>query len=397
MGRGLIARVLLLAGLAALLVFAARVTAGNVFAGRDPDFALRLSPGNARALGEKARKRIQTEQSPAARAEAMALAARALARDPGNVDAVVAAGLVKDLARRPAEAARLMRYSGKLSRRDFATRIWLIEDAVRRNDVEGALHHYDVALRTSRLAPSVLFPVLVQAVTGDDMIAPLSTTLARRPVWSYQFMQQLAQTGTDYRAMAALYEAVRRKGGLVPEPTIAAATARMVEAGAFGQAWSLYAGFNPGTPRAGVRNGDFARTEEAPTPFDWNLSQLPGLAAEPLGDNGGTLRFEATSGAGGVAARQLLLLAPGAHELSGTAYDVVLGGGGVSPSFRLVCAGGARVLSDAPLPSAASTGAAFRARFSVPSGCPAQWLELHVPSAEGPTPVSGSVGRVAVR
>ncbi|WP_375402491.1 tetratricopeptide repeat protein [uncultured Sphingomonas sp.] len=396
MYRDLIARGLLLAGLLALGLFTLRVTAGNVFANRNPALAMRFSPDNARALGKSARTLVLTKQTPDALAETTRLARRALARNPAEIDAVVALGVTYDLAGRTRDAARLFEYSERLSRRDLATQLWLIEAAVRRDDVPGVLRHYDTALRTSRAAPSILFPILVQAVTGTDMIDPLSAVLARRPIWSYQYIQQLAQTGQDFDAMDALYKALHRRGGLVPEETIASASARMVEARRFDLAWSLYTTFNPGAGRGGVRDGAFRRIRTAPTPFDWTLSDVPALSLGAVEDEGGMLRFSTTSGAGGLAARQLLLLTRGPHRLSAKAYDVVAGDA-ERPELRVTCAGSAEPLARAPIGAADLRGSVVGAAFEVPGGCPAQWLELHVPAADGPTPVSGGIGRIAVR
>src|SRR3546814_1290750 len=63
-----------------------------------------------------------------------------------------------------AKGERLLAYSQKLSRRDLRTQLMAIELAVAQGDISGALRHYDIALRTKKNAPELLFPVLTSAL-----------------------------------------------------------------------------------------------------------------------------------------------------------------------------------------------------------------------------------------
>lgn len=397
--RELIGRLALIGGLAAALLLVARLSFAAVLASGRPDAAMRLSPHNVQAQAAQARALIQGGRFAKERSQVDALVAGALRRDPSSVDAVAAAGLARDLAGRSAEARRLFAYGETLSRRDLATQLWLIESAVARADVAGALRHYDVALRTSRGSSALLFPVLVAAVSGPAIIEPLAKVLAAQPQWSTQFMQQLAQSGTDLPSAAALYRAIRARGAPVPEQTVATLAARLVEARDYPRAWSLYANFHPGARPDSLRNGRLRDRIAFPSPFDWTLSDEPALGVQQVTDGGGgVITFDAASDASGVGARQLLLLAPGRHVLTGRAYDTAEGGARL-PTFRLRCAEviGAETLGQVELPRAGADGARFQAAFTVPAGCRAQWLELAIAPSEEAMHVAGSVGELTLR
>src|SRR3546814_17422634 len=64
---------------------------------------------------------------------------------------------------------RLLAYSQTLSRRDLRTQLMAIELAVARDDIPSALRHYDIALRTKKNAPDLLFPVLTSALTNPTI------------------------------------------------------------------------------------------------------------------------------------------------------------------------------------------------------------------------------------
>jgi len=141
------------------------VSAANALRQVRPDLAHRIMPFDARAnagLAEQASVRMAQDR--AARATAAGLAREALSRDVTVVAAWRTLGLELETEGRRGDAERLIRFAERLSRRDLPTQLWLIEANVARNDIEGALAHYNIALRTSQAAADVLFPILVQAI-----------------------------------------------------------------------------------------------------------------------------------------------------------------------------------------------------------------------------------------
>ncbi|MFV3464693.1 hypothetical protein ACNJFH_21305, partial [Mycobacterium tuberculosis] len=92
-------------------------------------------------------------------ARAWRLAQAALQRDPMSVRAVSTLAFLAAEKGNAVQAARLLAYSERLSRRDLPTQLALIETKVQANDVVGALVHYDRALRTSKTSEAILVPV----------------------------------------------------------------------------------------------------------------------------------------------------------------------------------------------------------------------------------------------
>lgn len=387
-------RIVLATALAGLLAVVAQQSAASALAGRGPDAALRIGGGGSAAQTAKALELIQADPSGPGRRRARMLAERAFARDPSSAGALTVLGMTADDA---ARARAIVSAAAKLSRRELLGQLWLIEDAVQRGDVQGALHHYDVAMRVSRRAPAILFPVLVDATEDPGLVPAIATTLARRPAWGLQYQQQLAQSGKALGNVAVLFDRLLRQGVDPGDQALKVLFQRLSDARRYDQAWRLYAVLRPGEPRQGVRNGGFAREPHNPVVFDWQLSENRtdlATAVDPA-PGGARLTFSAGSGEGGAAARQLLLLGAGAHRLAATVFDT-RSAGDQRPAFRLSCAATGTELARFPLPNAGGAGVRGSWSFTVPPGCAAQWLELVVPPAESFEPNTGAVSNVAV-
>ena len=318
------------------------------------------------------------------RRRAQTLAEAALRKEPVNVVAVRTLAFVRLLDRREAAATRLFRYAESLSRRDLPTQLWLIEYHVARNDIQGALRHYDRALRASTSSRELLYPILIQASSDRAIAQPLARFLAVRPPWWSSFVEAMIATeNPPATGVALVTQAVR----LDPEDTyerglLAGALNKLVEAGAYGTAQALYEQARSGNRarRELVRNPDFAMSAAIP-PFEWQLHDTPGLAAvvetREGAPGGRALSIIAENGRNGEVARQLLTASPGQYVLTGI-------GGAIAteeparPVISLVCAGrNGAVLARTTFPRSGDSPQRFSLRLSVPSrGCGAQWLRI---------------------
>jgi len=388
-GRGgiIVARIVLGIGLAWLSL---AVTADQVLGRRSPDTAVQLGTGGAAARAALANREVQPGGATARLADARDLAVRALAREPVSVPAVRALGTAAALGGDLTRANRLFGYAEQLSRRDLTTQLWLIEEQVRRGDVRGALVHYDRALRTSRPARSILFPVLATAASDPDITASLSRIMARRVAWGPDFLAVMAETpDASPDALGRLLIAARLRpdmpGEMVP---LGAALARLIAAGHYEQGYAAYRRAVGARAPEPVRDGGFEAAGVLP-PFDWSLADETDLSAsrEPKQDGSGLeLVLRATDGRSGDLARQLLLLAPGTYRLgvtaSGAASDSV-----IRAAVVVACAGaggGERLR----LPLSATSRARLHGDFTIPAGCRAQWLTITAPSGLGADPVT---------
>lgn len=343
-----------------------------------PETAMRFAPGNAVVLGQAAIVKAQVEQTAAGRRDTAALARRAIAADPTSATALTALGLVTPMA----GAGPIMRASEALSRRSLPAQLWLIEEAVTRDDVDGALRHYDTALRTSRQAPALLFAILVEAVGDEELLPAIARRLSLRPEWGPLFLQQLAQSGTALPNIARLFATLAQLRIDAGDAATGALYARLVEAKAYRDAWSVYAAAHPAARRDGLR--PLVLGARAPAPFDWSTGD--DVLAQLDRDS---LRFAATI-EGGVAARQLLLLRPGDHRFRVALRDVEIGE--AIPYLRLECAATGKELGRTPLRAGT---AAIALRATVPGDCDAQWLSLVVPGSDAPAGTAGTIARIA--
>lgn len=391
-GRSVAAIVLALAfGWVAMGVTAAR-TIGTL----RPSAVLSWWPFDADARATAANQLLNSTPNarPNARAldEAEGLARAALQREPGNVHALRALALGASVRGQTPRAERLMRFAESLSRRDLPTELWLIEASVQRNDIEGALRHYDRALRTSLLAGEVLYPVLVQAAGDRNVMLPVARMVGARPLWWTDFARKLVAESRSSAAIATVLGALRLDPHVDPErDLLVAAFNRLVEGRAYQPAFALYrqaTRLNDASPAWFLRNGDF-QGENPLTPFDWALTDQTDLGARMDSPSGGgedrALIVTAGNGVSGEAARQLLVLPPGAYRLAARIGNVA-GEERDRPQLVLICATGTQSLFDLRWPPSPPQGRSIGQDFAIPADCPAQWLQIR---ANGPLNVTG--------
>lgn len=353
----------------------------NVVASSNPQLALKWWSSHAGAMARLGEMQLQST-SRAARSNAEDLARRAVEKDPIQPTSYLLFGLAN--ADRPKVARAAILYSEKVSRRELTTQIWLIEDAVSRGDVEQALLHYDVALRTSRKAFDVLIPVLTSATGDKALLAPMARRLSTHPAWEKAFLIEAIGKGPSSVNLATLSELMARTRNPWTPDMIGLLITRLVSEGQFQIGKRLYETtfMARGGTQALVHNGDFESAGSA-TSFDWILLGDDDLwaarVAKGSGDHEFALGLGASAGRGGEVAKQILVLPPGRYVLSASA-------GGINdasssrPGLSVVCETGTRpVLTRVPLGPAGEEGVAVKAVFAVPTaGCPAQRLSIDV-------------------
>lgn len=390
--RGVLAVVAALLGGLALthtLAFAIRAA--------QPDQAHALAPNDARIVALVAEKLSGPQGTTADRIRADGLALGALRDDASIVSAAATLGLNAGIRGNTHQAQQWYNYAERLSRRDLRTQLWMIESAVGRNDIAGALRHYDIALRTSRIAADLLFPVLRSASTNPAIRTALSQTLATKPNWSEPFISQIAGLGDDPKAVAALFEELTRAGGDVPARARALIITRLIDADQISLAWAYYTTIRPGVAKTRSRDTRFAEQLTEPTPFDWRSSDEDGIAVaiQPNGKNSGLVDFSAPSGIGGLLLRQVQVLPPGRYVFE--AHGVGIEQPAESrPYWALECVGGQEI-GRASLPNSTDARGSVRAIFEVPTSCPTQYLSLNAQPSDAVGGTTGQVDHVSLR
>jgi len=359
--------------------------------GRDPAQAHRLAIGDGRFTALLASTLSNGQASTADRHRADELASTALRQDATAVQAVAVLGITAQLRGDTRSARRLFAYAQRLSRRDLTTQLWAIEDAVARGDIPSALRHYDIALRTSRSAPELLFPVLATATEEASVRDALIKTLARKPGWGTAFAEYAAGSGPPH-ATAQLFGGLRRMGVPVPPYGQAAVVSRLLAADDLKTAWSYYASLRKGADRRFSRDPSFTAALESPTAFDWTPLSEGGVVTSlqrGSGNDGGAFQFSVPTSIGGPLLQQLQFLPSGTYRLEGRASDIDPATDSL-PYWQLNCGYG-RELGRIEIRASSEGRSIFRGDYQVPADCPMQLLVLVARPSDA---IGGSAGQI---
>jgi len=362
------------------LAAAALVTAPTIALtlGRyDADTGLRFWPIDARAQASKASELIAADLKVSTLERADGLSRAALRREPVNVAAARAQTLIAAARGQERQTLAWARYAEGLSRRDFGVQTMLIELAVARGDVPGALIHYDRALRTRKAAGDVLFPVLFGAASDPNVLPALTAMLGRRPEWWYDFTVKWQTQSPPVEPLFTILMAERPDVSVPRERMLAIAAMRqMVTAGRIDLAARLHDRIAPaGTPRAGTFvDGRFDSGHDL-APFAWDITSEGDLggAVERRGEPPrSALTIDVSGDRSGTVAQQLVRLAPGRYRLALRVGE--LSTDGIVPGVSILCVGSTEPLAEQRLGAA---GPSVRTlSFEIPGNCSAQTVRI---------------------
>ncbi len=169
----------------------------NIAWQQNPELALRFVPDHPLALSLKADIQFMESQSPESLAKVEKWAKQSLRGQALNPVAVRLLGYVADARGDIKKARELMLLSQKISRRDFGTQLWLLEDAVARGDKKQALYHYDIAMRTTPSSHQILFPTLVGALSDIEVRKGLAPYIRQAPEWLPGFLGEAVNTAEN--------------------------------------------------------------------------------------------------------------------------------------------------------------------------------------------------------
>lgn len=379
-------------GLFAVGCFATLDSLAIAIAKADPARAHALAPSNGVILAKYAEDVFSRQPSKDPRSLPASLARRAVIADPTAAEAFAVLGFQAQLRGDKARADRLFSYSTALSRRELRPRLWAIEEAVERGDIAGALRNYDIALRTSKDAPDLLFPTLVSALTEPQIRSELLRILATRPVWEQAFFTYASTSKIEPEGVLALFSESSDKNLRLSGDQSANLVNALLARGKSDAAWAYYRSFRPGVRRDRSRDPTFALQVDTRAMFDWRTDgdRALGVAIVPEGTSG-LLDFAVPPSTGGALVSQRQALPAGLYQLEGRSRGID------QPDtsklyWGLTCLDG-RELGRVVVPNSNENGGKFSGRFSVPKDCALQTLSLFARPTDRIMGVTGQIER----
>jgi hypothetical protein len=377
-----------LAALAAMLGYlSVTFSLAQAMMSQNPAIAHQLAPYDGQVTARLSSLLTIGEANEATRARADRLARLALRQEPIAVTAVSTLGINAEVRGDTKTARRLFAYALELSRRDPKTQLWEIEDAATRGDVEGALHHYDIALRTQPKLSNLLYPILASASSDPAIRGTLVRTLAAKPRWGDSFIRYVTSSSADPTSAAQLFVDLQQARVMVPAEAQTGVVNALVTSGQLDEAWRYYVSIRHGASRERLRDPSFTAGLESPTLLDWVPVNEGGVVTSM---QDGAFNFIVPASVGRALLQQMQLLPPGAYRIVGRSSGIE-DEESARPYWTLRCSTNNREFGRLILPNSAQANGRFAGTFSVSEGCPIQTLVL---MARPSFAVGGLAGRI---
>lgn len=364
-------------------------TLANVTAQSSREIGYKLAPENGVIAAKYAEFLVSTSLNARPDSEAVTISRKALVREPLAVEALTVLALSQRLQGHQKASNELLKLSTRMSRRELQPRLWEIENAVQRGQLDEVLRQYDIALRTSSTASGILFPILSAALTEPLVRQRVTTMLSHDPIWGSKFMEFVSGSSTEPLAGAIFFEEARRSGVAIDEELRVNLINTLWSKGDFKNAWKFYSALRRGVRRNFSRDPNFNNLSQVRAPFDWQPSSDPDISVAILRDGkAGVFEYAAPPGFGSTALTQAQMLSAGQYRLSGHASIPSLPKR-FRPYWSLKCDDG-RELERVMLP-AGGEHRSFTGRLTVPANCPIQTLALVIRSTDRFEGVEGRI------
>ncbi|MCS6627388.1 hypothetical protein N0B44_31220 [Roseibacterium beibuensis] len=348
-----------------------------------PELAVRLAPGSPLVLRRAAEAEFAAghENDDARRLENAAVLAReTLARSPFNVRALRVIGLTEARAGRDVAADEILTLAGNWSLRDDPTHAWLVEYRLRRGDYASAFAHADTLVRRREDIRPTVFRLFTAAATQDAARAlpEIAALVDARPSWRQAYLDSLYADVEGLQVAASLAILLQRGDAPLTNQELSQLYMHLLDKGQVEAVRTVRARLNR-PPAAPVSNGGFDDAD-APQPFQWRLAQEAGAVVEIVADDvrpaDPALRIDYDGYSTVRFAEQLLFLTPGRYRFTAEARAEA-GEPGQRMAWTVTCSpSDLRVLSTPAVGRSATVWSPISAEFTIPAGCPGQWLRL---------------------
>lgn len=348
-----------------------------------PEIAVRVAAGSPMVLRRAAEAEFAAghRDDDARRFDNAAVLAReALARSPFNVRALRVFGLTEARAGREAAADEILTLAGNWSLRDDPAHAWLVEYRLRQGDYASSFAHADTLVRRREDIRPQVFRLFTTAAAQDPARAlpQIAALVDARPSWRQSYLDTLFANVEGLQVAANLAVLLQRGDAPLTNQELSQLYMHLLDKGQIEAVRTVRAELNR-PAAAAVSNGGFGDAE-APQPFQWRLAQEAGAVVEIVPDDvrpaDPALRIDYDGYSTVRFAEQLLFLTPGRYRLTAEARAEA-----GKPEERLVwsvvCSpNDLRVLTTPAVARSAAVWSPVSAEFTVPAGCPGQWLRL---------------------
>jgi hypothetical protein len=284
----------------------------------------------------------------------------------------------------PASTATLMLAASKRSLRESQAINWLMQRSLEANDITAALGYADVLLRSRPQVVQYVVPTLARIAEHRKGNGELKRLLASNVPWRPAFLYYLPASITDARTPLDLLISLRQTPTPPKAIDLMAYIDFLIAKNFHELAYYAWLQFLPAEQLRSVGllfNGGF---EHAPSglPFDWVIPKGKGTIVDRVkrtdAENNYALAID--FGIGRVDFKpitQIVLLAPGNYQLTGTYKGQVSGRRGLV--WRITCVESAKPIAETPmLLGPVREWTDFELGFTIMPGCRAQQIRLEL-------------------
>lgn len=293
-------------------------------------------------------------------------------------------------------AEDVMKLSARVSRRDLLTQIWLIEDAVSRDDLPTAVKHYDKALSVFPAIRAELFEVLNGAIENPEVRTALAPYVAAERAWVYPFLNQAVSKSAQPVWVADLLNQVGNK----PEISVARRAiesrllAKLVSVGEVNAARDYAKNMGAGSDILDGFATSRSAADPAFVPLAWSLTTS--ISATSSVDIDGSLQVSISPATRARVAQRVVVLKPGTYSLAHAVEFPSL-----SPkaylTWQAFClrAGERDSLLNQPVPAKAGRHI-YQMQLDVPTGCAGVEFVLMARGEDAQTEASATLSALSL-
>ena len=361
-----------------------RQGAVDSFSERRPDLAVRVWPGHPDVQLSAAMTRIAelTRQGQPVTQDALNQVYEAARAAPLAPEPFLVRGVQAQLAGETATAERAFTAAKRRDPRSLPARYFLADYYLRQGDAAVSLREIAVLARLAPAGIKSLAPHVATYARQRATWPQLRALFRAEPLLEQATLQVLAGDASNVQAVLAL-STRKDPDSLWLRPMLDS----LVKAGRYAEGRQVWASVAGTEPRGLIYDPGFADAK-APPPFNWSLtSSAVGLAER---QRGGGLHVIYHGREDGALAAQTIMLEPGRYRFSISAPGSSARAEGLS--WVLWCMSSNSELGRRPLKDVAAQGWSF----DIPSGCPAQRLELSGSSSDMPQAVDVSIRSVSL-